>query len=106
MFAVRAAAAASLGALAGRVHEIVLAPLISLLEDPERTVRMAAAEALIAYIKTGASLGNRAADLDKKLTAEISTGDPWASDPGCYLTDEEIGLTPTPTAPEPLAAAT
>jgi radical SAM protein with 4Fe4S-binding SPASM domain len=24
--------------------------------------------------------------------AEISTGDPWASDPGCYLTDEEIGL--------------
>jgi Fe-coproporphyrin III synthase len=22
-------------------------------------------------------------------------GDPWASDPGCYLTDEEIGITPT-----------
>ena len=28
-----------------------------------------------------------------RARAEISTGDPWASDPGCYLTDEEIGLT-------------
>ena len=27
-----------------------------------------------------------------RARAEISTGDPWASDPGCYLTDEEIGL--------------
>lgn len=26
-----------------------------------------------------------------RARAEISTGDPWASDPGCYLTDEEIG---------------
>jgi radical SAM protein with 4Fe4S-binding SPASM domain len=25
-----------------------------------------------------------------RARAEISTGDPWASDPGCYLTDEEI----------------
>jgi Fe-coproporphyrin III synthase len=24
------------------------------------------------------------------------TGDPWAEDPGCYLTDEEIGLGPVP----------
>src|SRR3954471_13549497 len=29
-----------------------------------------------------------------RARAEISTGDPWASDPGCYLTDEEIGLVP------------
>jgi radical SAM protein with 4Fe4S-binding SPASM domain len=28
-----------------------------------------------------------------RARAEISTGDPWASDPGCYLSDEEIGLT-------------
>jgi radical SAM protein with 4Fe4S-binding SPASM domain len=27
-----------------------------------------------------------------RARAEISTGDPWASDPGCYLNDEEIGL--------------
>ncbi len=27
-----------------------------------------------------------------RARAEISTGDPWAADPGCYLTDEEIGL--------------
>jgi radical SAM protein with 4Fe4S-binding SPASM domain len=25
-----------------------------------------------------------------RARAEITTGDPWASDPGCYLTDEEI----------------
>ena len=29
-----------------------------------------------------------------RARAEISTGDPWASDPGCYLTDEEIGVAP------------
>jgi radical SAM protein with 4Fe4S-binding SPASM domain len=28
-----------------------------------------------------------------RARAEITSGDPWASDPGCYLTDEEIGLT-------------
>jgi radical SAM protein with 4Fe4S-binding SPASM domain len=34
-----------------------------------------------------------------RARAEISTGDPWASDPGCYLTDEEIGIsTPTEAA--------
>lgn len=27
-----------------------------------------------------------------RARAEAMTGDPWASDPGCYLTDEEIGL--------------
>jgi hypothetical protein len=26
-----------------------------------------------------------------RARAEVSTGDAWASDPGCYLTDEEIG---------------
>jgi radical SAM protein with 4Fe4S-binding SPASM domain len=29
-----------------------------------------------------------------RARAEISTGNLWASDPGCYLTDEEIGLVP------------
>ena len=72
---VRAAAAASLGALAGRVREIVLGPLINLLEDPERTVRVAAAEALIVYANTGSPLGNRAADLDKKLSGFFLQGD-------------------------------
>ena len=27
-----------------------------------------------------------------RVRAELATGDPWAPDPGCYLTDEEIGL--------------
>lgn len=29
-----------------------------------------------------------------RARAEISTGNPWASDPGCYLTDEEISGPP------------
>lgn len=28
-----------------------------------------------------------------RVRAELTTGDPWAADPGCYLTDEEIGIT-------------
>lgn len=31
-------------------------------------------------------------------------GDPWAEDPGCYLTDEECGLTPGSRIREPFAA--
>jgi radical SAM protein with 4Fe4S-binding SPASM domain len=27
-----------------------------------------------------------------RARAEAMTGDPWASDPACYLTDEEIGI--------------
>lgn len=27
-----------------------------------------------------------------RARAEISTGNPWAADPGCYLSDEEIGI--------------
>ena len=29
-----------------------------------------------------------------RARAELATGDPWASDPGCYLTDEEISGEP------------
>jgi len=29
-----------------------------------------------------------------RVRAELLTGDPWAADPACYLTDEEIGLSP------------
>jgi len=29
-----------------------------------------------------------------RVRAELMTGDPWAADPACHLTDEEIGLTP------------
>jgi radical SAM protein with 4Fe4S-binding SPASM domain len=31
-------------------------------------------------------------------------GDPWAEDPGCYLTDEEIGIAPGSRIREPFAA--
>src|SRR5690606_10170777 len=37
-----------------------------------------------------------------RARAEISTGDPWASDPGCYLTDDEIAaVDEAPVAAEP-----
>ncbi len=29
-----------------------------------------------------------------RVRAELATGDPWAPDPGCYLSDEEIGYAP------------
>ncbi len=32
-------------------------------------------------------------------------GDPWAEDPGCYLNDSEIGLSPSDTEPKPTHAA-
>ncbi|MHC4715415.1 MAG: hypothetical protein ACYS5V_00445 [Planctomycetota bacterium] len=28
--------------------------------------------------------------VDRGRRAEMATGDPWAPDPGCYLTDREI----------------
>jgi radical SAM protein with 4Fe4S-binding SPASM domain len=31
-----------------------------------------------------------------RARAEVSTGEPWAPDPGCYLTDEEISADDTP----------
>ena len=34
-----------------------------------------------------------------RARAEISTGHPWASDPGCYLSDDEIGVTSPNAAP-------
>jgi len=29
---------------------------------------------------------------NSRVRAEATTGDPWASDPGCYLSDEELGI--------------
>jgi Fe-coproporphyrin III synthase len=39
-----------------------------------------------------------------RARAEISTGEPWAADPGCYLTDEEISGPPIRQATPPAAA--
>ncbi len=40
-----------------------------------------------------------------RARAEISTGDPWAADPGCYLTDDEIAGEPIIADPgHPLSA--
>jgi len=73
--AVRAAVATSLGALAGKAREIVLVPLIGMLEDHERSVRMAAAEALVVCGKAKASPGKHAAELEAKLSAFFGQGD-------------------------------
>ncbi|GAB6048678.1 heme d1 biosynthesis radical SAM protein NirJ [Methyloparacoccus murrellii] len=34
-----------------------------------------------------------------RVRAHQVTGNPWAEDPGCYLSDEEIGLHPAPVTP-------
>ena len=39
-----------------------------------------------------------------RVRAEAATGDLWAPDPACYLTDEEIAFTSLPTGPEPAPA--
>jgi len=38
-----------------------------------------------------------------RVRAEQVYGDPWAEDPGCYLTDEECGLVPGSRIREPTA---
>jgi len=38
-----------------------------------------------------------------RVRAQQVTGDPWAEDPGCYLTDEEIGVEPSATRVETTA---
>jgi HEAT repeat protein len=72
---VRAAVATSLGSLAGEAREIVLPPLLTLLEDPDRGVRQATAEALIVCAKTKVPFGKLAGDLEKKLSAYFGQGD-------------------------------
>ena len=73
--AVRAAVATSLGALAGEARDIVLAPLVALIEDPDRSVRLAAAEALIVCGKAKVPFGKYSVDLEKKLSAFFGQGD-------------------------------
>lgn len=41
-----------------------------------------------------------------RARAEVLTGDPWAADPGCYLTDEEIAGKPVTVDAAPGAEAT
>jgi hypothetical protein len=38
-----------------------------------------------------------------RVRAQQVTGDPWAEDPGCYLTDDEIGVEPSATRVETTA---
>jgi HEAT repeat protein len=73
---VRAAAAASLGALAGKARDLVLAPLVKLLQDPEHAVRVAAAEAIASYGKTHGPLGKRPAEeVEHGLAGLLGGGD-------------------------------
>jgi HEAT repeat protein len=72
---VRAASATSLGSLAGEARDIVLAPLLLLLEDRDRTVRMAAAEAFIACAKARVPMAKHNTDLEKKLSSFFGQGD-------------------------------
>jgi radical SAM protein with 4Fe4S-binding SPASM domain len=40
-----------------------------------------------------------------RTRAQQLTGNPWAEDPGCYLTDAEIGLPAPPSAADAVTAA-
>jgi HEAT repeat protein len=73
---VRAAAAASLGALAARAHDVVLPPLVKLLQDPDHGVRVAAAEALAASGKAHVHLGKRGEEVERALAGFLTQGDP------------------------------
>ena len=42
--------------------------------------------------RCGACLHFDICDGNTRVRAQQLTGDPWAEDPGCYLTDEEIGI--------------
>ena len=42
--------------------------------------------------RCGACIHFDICDGNTRVRAQQLTGDPWAEDPGCYLTDEEIGL--------------
>lgn len=74
--AVRAAVASSLGALAAEARDIVFAPLLGLLEDQERAVRIAAGEALVACGTANVPAGKHAPELEKKLSSFFGQGDP------------------------------
>ena len=64
---------------------------------PERTV------SATPFVKRIARAGATAASLllaaiaVSAQGAEITTGEPWAADPGCYLSDEEIAGQPVGT---------
>jgi MoaA/NifB/PqqE/SkfB family radical SAM enzyme len=58
-------------------------PLMAGLKAAPRKVGAAAARAVHFDICDG----------NTRVRAQQLTGDPWAEDPGCYLTDEEIGVT-------------
>ncbi len=60
-------------------------PLMAALKAPRRPVK-GRCGACVHYAVCG---GNT------RVRAEYATGDPWAEDPACYLTDEEIGLIPS-----------
>jgi HEAT repeat protein len=72
---VRAVVAASLGALAAQAGDIVLGPLVTLLDDTDRSVRMAAATALVGCSKAKVPLAAHAGALEKRLSALFGQGD-------------------------------
>jgi HEAT repeat protein len=74
--AVRTAAATSLGALAGKAHDLVLPPLAKLVQDPDHGVRAAAVEALAGFGKTHGHLGKRAEEIERALATFLAQGDP------------------------------
>jgi len=70
-------------------------------ERPFSEIWVDAADPIMAGLKAkprkvggrcGACLHFDICDGNTRVRAQQLTGDPWAEDPGCYLTDEEIGI--------------
>jgi radical SAM protein with 4Fe4S-binding SPASM domain len=57
-------------------------PLMAGLKEHPRTVKGRCGECAYFQICNG----------NTRVRAQQMTGDAWAEDPGCYLSDEEIGL--------------
>lgn len=72
---VRKAAATSLGSLAKEAKDLVLSPLILLVDDRDRTVRLAAIDALFACQKANLNFSRYSVDLEKKLSSFFGSGE-------------------------------
>ena len=72
--AVRAAVASALGAIAARAGEALVPPLVKLLQDADRTVRVAAVSSLKTF-GSAHGAGKHADELEKAAAAVLAQGD-------------------------------
>ena len=77
---------------------------IHILSDSLGETADAVARAAVAQFPRGTFRVERLPSGNTRVRAQQLTGNPWSEDPGCYLSDEEIGLDPTQAVPAKAAA--